>query len=195
MKVALYARVSTKEQNVDTQLDLMRTHCERTGNEIYEEYIDIGESGKKNSRPEFDRMLKDMRRYRFHAICVYKLDRIGRSLPHLLNLFDEFTKKKVEFISVTQNIDTTTPEGRLFMRMLMLMAEYERELTVDRVKSGMERAKREGKKIGRPKTNINAWEAYRMRQSGMSFRNIADELGVSTGTVQRCVNRVGVKDD
>jgi len=149
MKVAIYCRVSTEEQNINTQLSFLRTVCEREKHEIYKEYVDIGQSGSKESRPAFDVMLEDMRHYRFQGIIVYKLDRIGRSLPHLINLFEEMTKKGVYFISATQNINTTTPEGKMFMRMLMVLAEYEREMIVDRIKSGLERARKEGKPIGK----------------------------------------------
>lgn len=187
MKVAIYCRVSTKEQNIKTQLDFLRLLCEREKYEIYKEYIDVGESGKKESRPAFDEMLKDMRKYKFHAIAVYKLDRIGRSLPHLIGLFTEFEKKSVRFISATQNINTTTPEGKMFMRMLMILAEYERELTIDRIKSGMSRAKREGKLIGRPKTGIKGEDVLRLRKEGLSMRQIAKELKCNYGTVFRII--------
>lgn len=191
MKVALYCRVSTTDQEVQTQLDVLRRLCTHQSYEIYKEYIDIGESGKKSSRPSFDQMLKDMRQYKFRAIIVYKLDRIGRSLPHLINLFEEFSKKGIQFISATQNINSTTPEGKLFMRMLMILAEYERELTVDRVKAGMRRAKRQGKIIGRPKTGIGGAEVLALRSQGLSIRKIAKKLQCSYGTVYRIVKSQG----
>jgi len=187
MKVAIYARVSTDEQNIETQLDFLRTTADRLGHEIYKEYIDIAESGKKESRPAFDEMLQEMRRYRFHTIMVYKLDRIGRSLPHLINLFEEFNKKGVHFISATQNIDSTTPEGKMFLRMLMILSEYERELTVDRVKAGMKRAKKDGKQIGRPKTGIKGKEVFELREKGLSIRKIAKKLKCNYGTIYRII--------
>ncbi len=189
MKVAIYCRVSTKDQNIQTQLDLCREHCKRAGHEIYEEYVDIGESGAKDSRPAFDIMMKNMRAYKFNAICVYKMDRIGRSLLHLISLFEEFKSKSVDFISVTQNIDSSTPEGKLFLRMIMILAEYERELTVSRVNAGIARAKREGKTLGRPKKDINYYKVLRLRNDGYSLRNVAKELNVSLGAVQRCITR------
>ena len=189
MKVAIYARVSTKDQNINTQLELCRKHCEAHKYDIFDEYIDIGESCKKQSRPAFDEMLKWLRRYRFHAVCVYKIDRIGRSLPHLVNLFEEFKKKSVHFMSVSQNIDTTTAEGRMFMNMMMVLAQYEREMTVDRVKAGIQRARKEGKQIGRPKTGINGYEVIRLKNQGYSLRKIAEKLGSSLGTIQRCIKK------
>jgi len=191
MKVAIYVRVSTKDQNVETQIDLCKRHCEANKYEIYDVYKDIGESGKKESRPAFDIMMEHMRRYKFHAICVYKIDRIGRSLLHLVNLFEEFKKKNVHFMSVTQNIDTTSAEGRMFMNMMMVLAQYEREMTVDRVKAGIKRARKEGKQIGRPKADVNAYHVIRLKNQGLSLRSIAKELNTSLGTVQRCIKRVG----
>jgi len=191
MKVAIYARVSTKEQNVQMQLDLCRKYCERGGHEIFDEYIDVGESGAKDSRPAFDEMLKYMRRYRFHAVCVYKLDRIGRSIAHLIKLFEEFKVKNVHFISVTQNIDSNTAEGRMFMHMMMALAEYERELTVDRVKSGLERARRQGKRLGRPPNDVDRYAILRLRNEGMSLRKIASQLNYTLSAVQRCIKKHG----
>jgi DNA invertase Pin-like site-specific DNA recombinase len=151
MKAGVYYRVSTTEQDVAMQQKAVRDYCKREGIEIYKEYSDKGVSGSKESRPEFDKLLEDMRDYCFDTIIVYKLDRIGRSISHLLKLFEEFNKKDIKFISITQNFNTTTPEGKLFLRMMMLLAEYERELTVSRINSGLEKARAEGKKLGRPK--------------------------------------------
>ena len=187
MKIAIYTRVSTKDQNHKLQLNLCNEYCERLGYEVYKVYSDIGESGKKESRPQFDLMLEDMRRFKFKGICVYKIDRIGRSLPHLVRLFEEFKRKKINFISVTQNFDTTTPEGNMFMQMMMILAEYERVLTVSRVKAGQERARREGKKIGRPRVKVNKYEVLRLKDQGLSYRKIAEKVGCSLGAVQRCI--------
>src|SRR3990167_7971228 len=151
MKVALYARVSTADQNVDTQLTALRDYCARMGYDVAGEYVDSGFSGKDDRRPEFERLLADLRQGRADAVVVYKLDRIGRSLKHLLNLFEEFKARGVGFVSLSQNIDTNTPEGRMFLQMLMVLAQYERELIVARTMAGLERAKRQGKRLGRPK--------------------------------------------
>lgn len=189
MKVAIYTRVSTKEQNINTQLQNCESYCKYRKQEIYKIYKDIGESGKKSSRPQFDIMLKDMRHNKFKTVIVYKLDRIGRSLPHLISLFEEFKKRGVSFTSTTQNIDTETPEGRMFMNMMMVLSEYERELTVDRVKEGLVRAKKEGKILGRPKVKINKYEIMRLREDGVSLRKIAEKLELSLGVVQRCLKK------
>lgn len=149
MKVAIYCRVSTSEQDLSKQLDLCRKHCEFKGYEIYDIYSDVI-SGTSTSRPEFNRLLEDMRHYKFRAILTTKLDRIGRSLKHLLSLFDEFKNKQVEFIAVTQNIDTTTSAGKLQLQILGAFAEFERNLISERTKEGLKQAVNVGKR-GRDK--------------------------------------------
>jgi len=150
-RVAIYARVSSNDQNTETQLLPLREYCKRTECEVVDEYVDHGFSGKDDKRPEFERMIFDMRSGKFENIVCYKLDRIGRSLKHLLNLFEEFQNRKIGFVSLSQNIDTSTPEGRMFLKMLMVLAEYERELIVSRTMEGLRRAKKQGKTLGRPK--------------------------------------------
>lgn len=149
--VAIYARCSTTDQNIETQLISLRDYCQRMGYCVVNEYVDNGFSGKTEKRPAFDRLITDMRQKVFDCIVVYKLDRIGRSLKHLLNLFEEFKNRGLGFISYSQNIDTNTPEGRMFLQMLMVLAEYERELIVARTMDGLKRARRDGKLLGRPK--------------------------------------------
>lgn len=147
MKVAIYARVSTSDQRLDTQLLLLREFCQNF--QDVKEYTETA-SGKDDRRLEFNRLLNDVRADKINCVVVYKLDRIGRSLKHLISLLEEFASKKVEFISITQNINTTTPEGKLFLNMLCVFAQYERELIVARTISGLERARKEGKVLGRP---------------------------------------------
>jgi len=164
MKAVGYYRISTRDkQEVGMQQKAVRDYCEREGIKLIKEYQDIGQSGKKESRPEFDSMLNDMRVGLIDCIIVYKLDRIGRSLSHLVKLFEEFANKKIDFISVTQNINTTTPEGRMFLHILMVLAQYERELIVNRINAGLSRAKADGKKLGRPH---GAKDKKRRRLSG-----------------------------
>lgn len=168
MKAGIYYRVSTAEkQDIGMQKKAIIDYVKREGIEIYNEYSDIGISGKKESRPEFDKLLNDMRNKNFDCIIVYKLDRIGRSISHLLKLFEEFSKRDIKFISITQNFNTTTPEGRLFLRMMMLLAEYERELTISRINSGLDRVRAEGRKLGRP---FGAKDKKRRRKSGYYLR-------------------------
>ena len=164
LKGGLYFRISTRDkQDIGMQVKAVRDYCEREGIEIIKEYQDIGESGSKESRPAFDNLLNDMRKKIFNCIIVYKLDRIGRSLNHLVKLFEEFKKKDINFVSVTQSINTITPEGRMFLHMLMVLAEYERELTISRINSGLDKVRAEGRQLGRKKGST---DKKRRRTSG-----------------------------
>ncbi len=164
MIAGIYYRISTADkQEIGMQEKAVRDYCERECIEIYKDYSDKGVSGSRESRPQFDLMLKDMRSKKFDTIIVYKLDRIGRSLSHLVKLFEEFKAKGINFISITQSINTTTPEGRMFLHMLMVLAEYERELTINRINSGLDRARSQGKKLGRP---TGSKDSKRRRLSG-----------------------------
>lgn len=169
MKVAIYARTSTdKDQNPQTQIRVIEKYLENLeGVESIRTYIDEAVSGSKASRPEFDKMLTAMRNREINTIAVYKLDRIGRSLSHLVSLFEEFKKKNIKFISATQSINTASAEGRMFLQMMMVIAEFEREMTRQRVIDGMARARAEGKKIGRPKGST---DKKQRRKSGYYLR-------------------------
>jgi len=139
VKIAIYCRVSTEEQDADKQEDICKDYCNRNNFEIYKVYKDVI-SGKTTSRPEFNKMLEDMRSLKFNAIMVTKLDRLGRSLQHLLSLFDEFNKKGINFIAATQHIDTSTPSGKLQMQIMGAFAEFERNIISERTKEGMKKA-------------------------------------------------------
>jgi len=167
LNIGLYARVSKDEQNIETQLVALKDYCQRNNYQIKETYLDNGISGATDNRPAFNKMLEDMRTGKINCVMVYKLDRIGRSLQHLLNLFEEFKNGGVEFISLTQNINTNTPEGKMFLRMLMVLAEYERELIISRINSGLDRARSEGKTLGRPN---GSKDSKRRRRSGYLLR-------------------------
>jgi DNA invertase Pin-like site-specific DNA recombinase len=139
MKVALYARVSTEEQDAHGQILQLREWARRLDHTIYREYVDQAVSGTKTSRPAFDEMLKDMRSFKFEAIAVIKLDRLGRSLRHLLSLMDEFNAKGVAVICTSQPIDTSAsnPLGKIIIALLGAFAEFERDLISERTKSGL----------------------------------------------------------
>lgn len=149
MKVAIYCRVSTEEQDVDKQEEICREACARQNNAVYHVYKDVI-SGSTSSRPEFNRLLYDMRHYKFDAIMVTKLDRLGRSLRHLLSLFDEFKVKGIHFIAATQNIDTSSAGGMLQMQIMGAFAEFERTIISERTKEGLRKAQGVGKR-GRDK--------------------------------------------
>lgn len=144
-RVGIYCRVSTREQDADKQEAICKEYCMRNGLEIVNIYKDVI-SGTTSSRPEFNKLLDDMRHYKIDIIMVTKLDRIGRSLQHLLSLFDEFNKKGISFVAVTQNIDTTTSSGRLQLQIMGAFAEFERSIISERTKEGLKRAVGVGKR-------------------------------------------------
>lgn len=150
MKAAIYVRVSTHEQTVEQQIYPCQKWCDLNGYE-YELFAEEGVSGAKTSRTMLDRMLQRMRKGDFHAIVVWKLDRLGRNTQHLLQLSEEFRNKRVKLVCVTQNIDTDRPEGRMFFTIIASFAELEREFTMERIRLAMETKKRKGIKLGRPK--------------------------------------------
>lgn len=137
MKAALYCRVSRNDQDAGIQERICREYCQRNGHEIFNIYTDSGISGMKESRPAFDAMLRDMRLMKFNCIMVTKLDRIGRSLQHILSLFEEFAGKGIHFIAVTQNIDTSSSIGKFQLQVLGAFAEFERNIISERTRDGI----------------------------------------------------------
>ena len=168
MFVAVYVRVSTDDQNPENQVQELKAYCQRSEYSIHDIYIDKC-SGRTEDRPEFQRILLDMRQRKFKAILVWKLDRIGRSLPHLLRLLQEMQNRKVEFICLTQNIDTTTASGRLIFQMMGIFAEFESTLVSERTRLGMARAKRQGIHCGRPRGSFKCkWPGCKRNAVGLT---------------------------
>jgi DNA invertase Pin-like site-specific DNA recombinase len=187
-RIAIYARVSTlHNQNPEMQLAEIREYAARRGWKIAGEYVDVGVSGSKESRPELNQMMKDAHRRRFDAVVCWKLDRLGRSLKHLVTVIEDLAAYGISFVSLRDNLDLSTPSGRLMMHLLGAMAEFERELIRERVTAGIQAAKRRGVRIGRPKTYISSDKVREMRESGVSWRKIAKRLGVGTGTACRAL--------
>jgi len=145
MKVAIYCRVSTEEQDADKQEFICKEYCKRNNFEVFKVYKDTI-SGMKQSRPEFNKLLIDLRHYKFDAIMVTKIDRLARSLQHLLSLFDEFNRKGIHFIATTQNIDTSSATGKLQMQILGAFAEFERNIISERTKEGLRGVEGVGKR-------------------------------------------------
>ena len=154
MKVALYARVSTTNHHQDPELQLrdLRHWAEANGHQIAQEYVDHGVSGAKASRPALEEMMKHAEHGRFDAVVVWKLDRFGRSLQHLVNAVAQLTEWHVAFVAYKDNIDLSTPAGRLLFGVMASMAEFERSLIQERVKAGLRNARAKGKKLGRPES-------------------------------------------
>lgn len=150
MKVAIYIRVSTRDkQDISKQRDYLLDYSRRHDFSVYKIYQDKGISGSKQTRPALNEMLEEISQY--DAVLVYKLDRIGRSFKHLFELMDLFKKENIQFISATEQIDTTSPAGNLFFHMAAAFAQYEREMIVQRVNDGLATARARGVKLGRKK--------------------------------------------
>ena len=191
MKVALYMRVSTDEQTVENQRIRLHEYSKLRGWEVVKEYKDEGISGSISSRPDLDRMLNDLRdpRRGWKVLIAYKLDRIGRSLPHLIQVVDEINKHDAQFVlSDDPNFDTTTPHGELIFNIFGSIAQYERKLNKQRQREGIRRAHQEGKHMGRPKVHGGKVQRIiRLKEEGKSLRIIAKETEVSKSTVERII--------
>ena len=189
-KVALYSRVSTDRQTTENQLIELRTVAERQGWVIVDEYIDEGISGAKgrDQRPEFDRLLKDATRKRFDLIASWSVDRLGRSLQNLISFLSEIHAKKVDLYLHQQGMDTTTPAGKALFQMMGVFAEFERAMIQERVKAGLERARAQGRKLGRPPVSADVEARIAdLRAEGMGKLKIARTLRIGVSTVQRVI--------
>lgn len=160
-------------------------YCERRGWALVGEYVDVGVSGAKQSRPQLDALLAACRKRRVDAVVVYRYDRFARSLRQLVNALEEFRSLGIEFISLHEGVDTSTPNGRLVFGIFASIAEFERELIRDRVKSGIAAARSKGKRLGRPRVSADAARIAALREAGASWSAITEELGVSAGTAKR----------
>ena len=163
----------------------LREYCERRGWEISGEYVDAGISGSKDSRPELNRLMADAHKRRFDGVCVWKLDRFGRSLRHLVNALADLESLGVSFISIKDNLDLATPSGRLMFQIIGAMAEFERSLIQERVKAGLRNARAKGRKLGRPRSLVDIMKIASLRSQGRSVREIAEELGYSRSLVHK----------
>jgi DNA invertase Pin-like site-specific DNA recombinase len=187
--VALYARVSTLngQQDPEMQLSELREYAGRRGLDVYEEYVDQGVSGSKESRPALNKLMSDARRCRFDAVLVWKIDRFGRSLKHLVNSLADLSAYGIAFVSLRDNLDLSTPSGRLMFQIIGAMAEFERALIQERVRAGLRNARAKGKRIGRPKVMVDSAEVLKLRGEGLSWRAISDQLQLGLGTAYRAI--------
>jgi DNA invertase Pin-like site-specific DNA recombinase len=187
-RAALYSRVSTYEQNLQTQILDLRQMAAQRGYEIVQEYSDKI-SGTKAKRPGLDQMMTDARRGRFDVVLVWASDRIARSVKHFLDVLDEMNRIGVEYVSFRENIDTGGPLGRAIVIIVGAVAELERSLIVERVRAGMRRARLEGQRIGRAPLVLDSIAIQQDRQRGQSIRQIAKGHSVSTATIQRVLRK------
>lgn len=194
LRVALYARVSTadKGQDPEMQLSELREYARARGFTVYREFVDRGISGSKESRPQLDRMMADAQQRKFDVLAVWKIDRLGRSLKHLVVTLAELDALGVTFISLKDNLDLTTPTGRLTFQIIGALAEFERAMIQERVRAGLRHAKAKGKRLGRPKKSVDPAKVLALRKSGHSWREIAEEMGAGVGTVYRSAKSTSV---
>lgn len=186
-KAAIYARISTHDQHLETQLYDLRKLAAQRNFEVAQEYCDRGISGTKAKRPGLDAMMADARRGKFSVVLVAAFDRIARSTKNFLEIVDELNELGIEFVSAREAVDTTGAMGKLFVTLIGSIAELERSLIVERIRAGMRRAKLEGQRLGRAPLNIDRDALVRERLSGMSLTETAKRYKVSRATVVRLV--------
>src|SRR6202041_2553336 len=185
MNIALYARVSTMNgQDPEMQLREIREYCQRRSWTVSAEYVDAGISGAKEKRPELDRLLADAHRRHFDAVVVWRFDRFARSVSHLLRALEIFKSLGIEFVSLSEQVDTSTPTGKMVFTVLGAAAELERSLIGERVKAGLRNARAKGKSLGRPRVVVDAARIAALRASGASWQTITEQLGISAGTAK-----------
>jgi DNA invertase Pin-like site-specific DNA recombinase len=186
-RAAIYARVSTHDQVCSNQLLALHSFAEARGWTVTE-FVDHGQSGVKEKRPALDAMLAAVRARKVDLVSCVKLDRLARSVHHLVGMVREFEALGVDLVVLDQAIDTTTPSGRLLFHVLASVAEFERDLIRDRVQAGLRRARAQGKRLGRPRVHqVNLHEAQALRAQGVSLRGIARALGVHPMAIRRAL--------
>jgi DNA invertase Pin-like site-specific DNA recombinase len=169
----------------------LRQFAEARGWTIAGEYVDAGVSGAKDSRPELNRLMADSHKRRFDVVCVWRFDRFARSVSHLLRALETFKALGIDFVSYSEQMDTSTPAGKMVFTVLGAVAELERSLIVERVRAGLRNARARGKRIGRPTVNADAAQIAQLRSSNVSWREIGRRLGISARTARRTVSERG----
>lgn len=175
--VAVYCRVSTTDQTVDSQLHDLRDYLRQRGWSDVQEYVDIGESGAKDSRPAWNQLWDAIRKRRINVVVVHALDRLGRSLPHLVKIISTLSESNITLISYRENLDLGTAQGRMLAGLFSVLANYELEMIRERTRAGMRAAKARGSQIGPRKRYFDVRRAQELRDRGMGIIRIAKELG------------------
>ncbi len=181
MRVGVYARISTTDKGQDPELQLgpLREHALARGWIIHKEYVDEGISGAKERRPALDQLMGDAKRRLFDAVLVWRFDRFARNTRHLINSLHEFRHLGIAFISFQENLDTSSPMGEAMFAIIGAMAQLERDITRERVKAGVARARARGRQLGRPRKVFHRDQVEQLRAQGLSFRQIGKQLGIS----------------
>lgn len=186
-RVIIYARVSTRDQNIEMQLIDLRSYAEARKLNIVKEYIDYA-SGSRNDRENYQKMLNDVRKMKTDAVLVWKFDRFARSTKELINALEEFNSLDVDFISYKENVDTSTPAGKILFTMISAFSEFEKSIIIERVKAGMEKAKAKGVRLGRPKLPpFKIQEAIEMKKKGVNYQTICKKLGLSKSSYYQII--------
>ncbi len=181
-RAAVYARVSTVDQEPENQLQELRRYVEARS-WTAQEYVDHGVSGTKDRRPALDRLVADARQRKVDTVVVWRLDRLGRSLRHLVTLLDELQALGVGFVSLGEGIDLQTPAGRLQLHILAALAQFERERIAERVRAGLARARANGRRLGQKPPDISSGDLD--RTAHLSIRRAAAELGIPRSVLHR----------
>ena len=193
MKIALYARVSTDGQDPEVQLQPLRAHAANRGWIIVEEFVDHGYSGAKEKRPALDRMIKAAWIGTFQAVLVWRFDRFARSVKHLITALEQFRSLNINFISLQEQFDTSTPIGHAMFTIIGAMAQLERDIIRERVKAGLDRARTRGVRLGRPVASATPDEVIELKDQGLSVPEIAQRLRCSRSTVKRRLKETACK--
>jgi DNA invertase Pin-like site-specific DNA recombinase len=191
-KVAMYARVSTtdKGQDVDLQLRDLRNYVGARGWTTFKEYVDNGVSGSKDKRPKLDAMMNDAKKRKFDVVLVWRFDRFARSTKHLIDALEDFKCLGIDFVSYMENIDTTTPGGKLIFTVFSAFAEFELNILKERVRAGLANAKAKGKTLGRPSAKVDREELVQLRGQGLSIREIGVRLQLDKMVVQKNLREI-----
>ena len=186
-RLAIYGRVSTTNhgQDVTLQTHELEQFAQARGWTLIDSYLDVGISGATDKRPQLDRLMTDAHRRKFDVVAVWKFDRFARSVSHLLRALETFNALGIAFVSLSESLDTSTPAGKMIFTVLGAVAELERSLIAERVRAGLRNARSKGKRLGRPRTIVDARRIGELRAQGHSWREIVTETGISKGSAQR----------
>jgi DNA invertase Pin-like site-specific DNA recombinase len=186
-RAAIYARVSTTNhgQDVTLQTRELEQFAQARGWNVVGQYLDVGISGAKDSRPELNRLMSDAHRRKFDVVIVWKFDRFARSVSHLLRALETFNALGIGFVSLSESLDTSTPAGKMVFTVLGAVAELERSLIAERVRAGLRNARAKGRTLGRPRKSVDPAQIEALRIQGLSWRAVAKQLGVGVGTLYR----------
>ena len=188
-RVAIYARVSTKDQSVDMQLNDLDRYSKERGLRVFKTYKDNGISGTKETRPALSELMNDAKKRKFDIVLVWRFDRFARSTKHLVTALYEFRNLGIDFISYQENIDTSSPLGEAIFTIISAMSKLERDIIAERIKGGLRKARANGKRLGRPNSDVDISKVIEYKEQGKSIREIANEMGIHRSKVERTLKQ------